>query len=777
MLSLLLMLSVGQTTIIPPITSPPFGFEAPLEPIRVEGVPAIAVVGSQVTSVWLDRRRGLDQLDAGFDVWAGRLSSGAEAFSAVLLTPSPRACSSVGLGPGDSGFLATWACIEPDAGLIEQVELLPPAASHLPSLTRTEQAVPTLDLRTISSPSRVITTARHPTSVWVLQRVPPVNSVLIFGGFTNQSLVFTADGGPSLLTTDAMGNVSAFELLLGGSYLGPTLVGTNARRVIGIPGKPADTFFYETAARQVIRRFPALDVLTNRANLSAAEPVVAPLPNAAVAIFVTDAGLSANVVFDDAGTSSSHLSNGGTPLAVAGAFPTFVIAERTGREVKVRPLTFASTLVANFGIAGPAFQAPRPQVGLSAAWSDNDRGFLVMWDQRDGGAWHTRAGVVDNGGNNDLGEFSGSAGPARPVVAPAPDGGHYVAITEDTGRALYEVVGGMRGSKAATSVLDEVVVGTSSHVSWNPAGGLLLHSVGTSLMTTVPPGCVAWRQGIYALASQGFVTEISEGGVVSVTQPLPPLPAVAPPLTRQCLVANQTGTRFVITSTNSSISVHEVAPQRHLDTMSIPLAAPPASVAAGDGVVVVAGLVPDGQRGTVRWLYFTRPFTSSGELSTDTQPVRNVRAVSAPNGDVLASWETFQLDAGAWQVQMRVIPGLFLPLTAPDAGAPDAGGPDAGVLDAGVPDAGVPDAGVPDGGAPDAGDRDGGAPDAGVPDASVPDAGIPDASVPVSDAGVPDASVPDAGGVVVFVPVCGCSSSDALPFALVALLLLMRGRR
>ena len=123
MLSLLLMLSVGQTTIIPPITSPPFGFEAPLEPIRVEGVPAIAVVGSQVTSVWLDRRRGLDQLDAGFDVWAGRLSSGAEAFSAVLLTPSPRACSSVGLGPGDSGFLATWACIEPDAGLIEQVEL------------------------------------------------------------------------------------------------------------------------------------------------------------------------------------------------------------------------------------------------------------------------------------------------------------------------------------------------------------------------------------------------------------------------------------------------------------------------------------------------------------------------------------------------------------------------------------------------------------------------------------------------------------------------------
>ena len=780
MLSLLLTLSLGQTSIWPPITSPPFLFDAPLEPIRVEGVPAIEVTGSQIMSVWLDRRRGLDQLDAGLDVWAGSLGSGAEAFSAVLLTPVPRPCGSVRLGTVFNGMVATWACFEPDAGIVEQARLTT-GTTHLPALTRTIEANPgpALDLRMITAP-RVITTTRRATSITILPSATQGDTVVRFGTFMSQSLVFTLDGGAALLTTDSMGAVGSFDLLPDGGAVGPAPVGMNARRVIGIQGKAADTFFYENATGQVLRKLPTMDVLTSRANLSSAEPVVAALPDAAVALYATDAGLTASVVTDVGSTSGSNFSSGGTPLAIGGSYPDLVIAERTGGEVKVRPLSVTSSLVTNFGLDRPAFQAPRPQVGLTAAFSENDNGFLVMWDQRDGGAWQTRSGVVDNGGVTDLDDFVQSAQPGRPSLTAAPDGGLYVALTKDTGRALYEVIGGVLASRVATSVLPEVVVGNTSHVTWDPTGGLLLHSNGMPLMTApIPPGCVAWWQGLFAVAKNGFVIAVDESGLIlNTNQALPPLPMPLTPVTRQCLVVNESGTRFVTTSHADSVSVHEVAPQRSLGTQSIPLAAPPASVAVGDGVVVVSGLVSDGGTATLRWMHFTRSFVSSGDLSTDTQPVQNVRAAKAPNGDVLASWETFQLDAGAWQVQMRLIPAAFLATKDPmDAGVPDAGAPDAGALDAGVLDAGVPDAGVLDAGVPDAGVSDAGVLDASVPDASVADAGGASDSG-VSDAGPPDASAPDAGVTIVFVPVCGCSSSDGLSYALVALLLLMiRGRR
>ncbi|MCA0347108.1 MAG: hypothetical protein LCH31_08825, partial [Actinobacteria bacterium] len=198
MLSLLLTLSLGQTSIWPPITSPPFLFDAPLEPIRVEGVPAIEVTGSQIMSVWLDRRRGLDRLDAGLDVWAGSLGSGAEAFSAVLLTPAPRPCSSVRLGTVFNGMVATWACFEPDAGIVEQARLTT-GTTHLPPLARTTEANlgPALDLRTITAP-RVITTTRRATSLTILPSATQVNTVVLFGTFASQSLVFTLDGGAAL---------------------------------------------------------------------------------------------------------------------------------------------------------------------------------------------------------------------------------------------------------------------------------------------------------------------------------------------------------------------------------------------------------------------------------------------------------------------------------------------------------------------------------------------------------------------------------------------------
>ena len=778
MLSLLLTLSLGQT-VHPAANAPPFRFSAALEPIRVEGTPSMVKVGGDLVSVWLDRRRGLDLLDAGVDVWAGTATPGATAFSTVLLTPQARSCFTARLAGGFNGLVAAWSCSTVDGGVIESAQLLP--GRHLPPITvwPDNGSGPVLDLRLVANPTRVVAAVRRPGSISLLQSRPPVSPFLLTGTFASHSLVFGEDGGVMLLGADGFGGVFAFDALSTGGALGPTPVGMDATRVLGLDGKRPYTYFFESASKEVRRRLVDGGVVVVGGNTSGAEPLAASIPIGGVAVFFSDAGLSAKVVNDVGGLFVASSTAAGVPVAMAGTSPDFVIAEAQRGEVTVRPLTIMNGQSPSLGVARSVFLAPRPQLGLAATWSPNDNAFLTLWDQRDGGAWETRSGLVDDSGPFELWATVHSAAPSRPSLATAPDGGVYVALTDDVGRSLFEVTAGSVATRTPGTVFDEIAVGASSSISWSPSLGFVRHSSGNTLVASVSPGCVTWWQDNFVFASAGSVTMISESGSVSRMEMVPA--SLTPPL-QQCLVITASGRKLVTAANGSAITVHRIDTQSEIGFVSLALAGTPASVAVDEGVLVVANVVPDGQRGTVRWQYFTDSFATGGSLNDDTQPVRNVRAVKSPLGDVLASWETFELDGGAWQVQARLIRGPFLVDAGvpdaggvPDSGVPDSGVPDSGVSDSGVPDSGVPDSGVPDSGVPDGGESDGGEPDASVPDASVPDAGVPDAGV--SDAGV--ASVPDAGGTIVFVPVCGCSSSDGLSYAIVALLVLMmvRGRR
>ncbi|MBL8937648.1 MAG: hypothetical protein JNM69_24005 [Archangium sp.] len=420
-------------------------------------------------------------------------------------------------------------------------------------------------------------------------------------------------------------------------------------------------------------------------------------------------------------------------------------------------------------LSGPraAFLAPRPQLGLAGAWSPNDNSFLVMWDQRDGGAWETREALVDTGGIFELGVVSSSARPSRPSFATAPDGGLYVALSDDVGRRLFPVIGGVLGPQVGVrdgGLLEEIVVGASSYLSWSPGTGSTRHSLGTTLSSAPPPGCVAWSQGVYLLATALGILQVSEPGVTtSLNLPLP-----AAPLSpfQRCLTLDSRGVKYLTTWTNSDVTVHRVDALASLGQANWALAGPVASVAVHDGVVVVAALVPDGQRNTLVWSFFGGAQSVGGPLTSETQPVRNVRATATPSGDVLASWESFELDAGAWRVAMRLIQGLSPADGGVDGGGTDGGAPDGGAPDGGTPDGGTPDGGASDGGAPDGGSADGGGTDGGAFDGGLDDAGV--------DAGADGGA--SAGPI--FVPVCGCSTGDgqSLLFAGLVLLLARRAR-
>lgn len=326
MLSLLVSLSVGQL-VWPPPNMPPYGFEAPLEPIRVEGAPALSLVGNDIFAVWLDRRRGLDLTDAGLDVWAGTLTSSAKALSAVLLTPQPRACHSVRLGGDMSGLTAAWACFELDGGVVETVSIQPSTASHLPALSPIREVTPgpALDLRLVASGNRLVATTRRPGSLSILQTRPTPRTQLLFGPYVSQSLDFSDDGGVTMLAVGNTGVVTAFDLLIDGGA-NQTQVGSDATRALGIPGRSADTFFFESAAKEVRRRLSDGGVLTLGTNTSA-ELLVGNVASGGVAVFVVDGGLTARVATDTGGQMGTTMSAAGTPLAIAGTAPDFMIAE------------------------------------------------------------------------------------------------------------------------------------------------------------------------------------------------------------------------------------------------------------------------------------------------------------------------------------------------------------------------------------------------------------------------------------------------------------------
>ncbi len=436
-----------------------------------------------------------------------------------------------------------------------------------------------------------------------------------------------------------------------------------------------------------------------------------------------------------------------------------MIAELFRGEVVLRE-TNLSGPAPGFGAVHRAFLAPAPQTSPAVIWSPFD-GFTTLWDQRTATGWETLSGVVNAGGTMVLVTVGSETTPGRPSVATGADGGQYVAIDTSAGRSLYQLVAASRGSLISPSALDEIVIGESTFFTWSPVSNLGRHSAWLlpRVIDSVRPGCIAWWRGAYWYApptGSSLVGWSEDGGSATTTATLP-----SPPMASQrCLTISETGAMRLTITMPDGLEVYDLdagrllAPKARVSSISEPASI----VGVGDGVVAVVATVPDGGQPTVHWVYAGPQISTVNFLSTDTQPVRNVRAAKSAQGDVLAAWETFDLDAGTWRVQMRIIQGPY----------PTIGGEDGG-LDAGVGDAGSPDAGSPDAGSPDAG-----SPDAGSPDAGPPDAG------PVVDAGLGDAGVTMDAGMEqqpTFVPVCGCSGTGlpSLLFALIVLLRRVRG--
>ena len=797
MLSLLLTLSLGQASVSPRLTSPPLGFDAPPLPIRIEGAPSLVRLNpTTVAALWLDRRRGLDQVDAGLDVWAGSYDLTTGALSAALLTPDARRCTLPRLvSEPANGLFAAWACVAPDGGgFVESATAPTGTFSQLPPTTLLMQVGPPIvELAAAASSSTTMVVARRGVSFTVLTTRPALSSVAQAGSF-GVSLVETPDSGISVLLVDSMGAVTSYHPVTGHNA---TLLATGVTSAIGLAGQPEWTFGYQDGAREVRRRLADGGVSSFGTNGLTLAPLISQAGSNAVAVYRGNgnSGIDLRLLDGTANARGTTTPDAGIPLAITpGTSP--VIAELFRGEVVLRE-TNLSGPAPGLGAVHRAFLAPAPQTSPAVIWSPFD-GFTTLWDQRTATGWETLAGAVDTGGSMFLFPVGSDTTPAQPSVATGADGGQYVALNTSSGRSLYQLVAASRGSLISPSALDEIAVGESSFFTWSPISNLGRHSAWMMprVIDPVRPGCIAWWRGVYWYApptGSSLVGWSEDGGSATTTATLP-----SPPMASQrCLTIGETGAMRLTITMPDGVEVYDLdagillAPRATLSSII-----EPSIVGVGDGVVAVVATVPDGGQPTIHWVYAGPRISTVNFLSNDTQPVRNLRAAKSAQGDVVAAWETFDLDAGTWRVQMRIIQGPYptgedggLDAGVGDAGIPDAGAaPDAGPPDAGPPDAGPPDAGPPDAGPPDAGPPDAGPPDAGPPDAGPPDAGPPDAG-PVDagavDAGAVDAGLGDAGVTMdggmeqqpIFVPVCGCSGTGTLPSLLFGLLLLLRRAR
>ncbi len=285
MLSLLLTLSLGQASLSPPIGSPPWGFDAPLLPIRLEGAPSLVRVNpNTVAALWLDRRRGLDQVDAGLDVWAGSYNLTAGVMGAALLTADARRCTQPRLvSEPANGLFAAWACVAPDGGSFVESATAPTGTfSQLPATTLlTEVGPPIVDLAAAASSSTTMVVARRAASFTVLRTRPPVFSVAQAGSF-GVSLVETPDSGISLLLVDSMGAVTSYHPVTGHNA---TLLATGVTSAIGLAGQPEWTFGYQDGAREVRRRLADGGVSSFGTNALTLAPLISQAGSNAVAIY------------------------------------------------------------------------------------------------------------------------------------------------------------------------------------------------------------------------------------------------------------------------------------------------------------------------------------------------------------------------------------------------------------------------------------------------------------------------------------------------------------
>lgn len=424
----------------------------------------------------------------------------------------------------------------------------------------------------------------------------------------------------------------------------------------------------------------------------------------------------------------------------------------------------------------PLLRAPRTQRFPSAVWSDADDRFLVAWDESQPDAsFRVMTSFLDlDGGVTPSSAFTGApvtVNGARPVLLRRPDGGELgVQLGPSPGsRAVYKVSRGgppsLGAQLTAPGPYIGALMGQRSVVQWSgSAAGTILRTDFDAFprldQPGFPPAC-GFHEGDsfwFTLAADGglFHAQVSDGmaptvffreaivapsSVCASRGEAPGSMAIAwrtlPGVMARVVGLPPTGaSRALSSSSESPIEGPFVVPTRSGTLI----------VWTTDSLGVRASAFSDGGA--------TLPFTlGSGEVA-------NLSVTGSALGVAVVAWDRFDPDAGARQVELRLVDPPVPGLTGRDAGA-----------DGGSPDAGEFDAGVSDGGAVDAGEFDAGEFDAGEPDAGASNAGT-------LDGGAPEASDGGQSGTNVFVPTCGCGATGpSMGFTLVALLGLARARR
>jgi hypothetical protein len=520
------------------------------------------------------------------------------------------------------------------------------------------------------------------------------------------------------------------------------------------------------------------------------------------------------VAFASDGGGPSNLSTVGRTTALAEVVP-FDLLGATRGAVETELRRFGITVQAS-GVpvlvpesTGTRLGAPAPRRAPAVVWDRAANSFLVAWDERVNGAYETEFGLL---GRN------GMLGPA-PLrsLAVGRDGGDVRFFEMLDGRIAARFTGGAGQGQLAVPFASPPTAfgferwadGRVTDLAWNVEPFTALAGGMTTPALEAGPQCVALLGGAFqAIGFNGMgqavlrsfpdaVPSASSTRLVGVNDVAGPEASLS-----ACTVVFPFDQRDLLLAVYPSLGGVKalqlaLSEDAGLVTTLDPLVGqtvkgPVLATGLGDDLLVV---YPFGREGREGISLAGKVVETGGQLTTlsftqDEVGLRNVRVASSPDGYAAVVWQSFDLDAGAWVVQARVVEprdagrsdgGVFDagdPGAVPDAAVLDASVvTDGGVLDASVVtelDAGRPDASVAtDGGAVvDSGVRDGGARDAGPSDAGQPDASVTDAG------GATDAADAGRDEVVFMAAGCGCSQG-AWPHALALALLavLRRARR
>lgn len=497
------------------------------------------------------------------------------------------------------------------------------------------------------------------------------------------------------------------------------------------------------------------------------------------------------------------LPSGATALATGGRsdLDGTLIVSRLGRDLRTQEVDI--TRGTNSRLAAGALtllttttvNAPASQRSPSVIWFDPLDRFLLGWEQEqpDGGSVVMVSGLVPGQPAGPAQVVASSAvGPMNPELLRAPGGGRFgLAASAMGGRVVSSLnlaAATISKGAALTNVraLPNATLGDQLALQWS-SGGLTASAdfdVLNKLATNdIAPRCVAAANGkLWLVTSAESVFTINDApGGITATLSNQGLRLDAP-----CAVAENASSIFVASGSDGGVvrfgsftpAIDQVSmvARGSFGSGTEALVVPPV-VAAMDGGVLAAWVWAGTVGARVAWVENATNALGPGLGSDD---LSSLSIASNPAGQAVVAWEAFDPRLGVRRVEFRYLlppasgdggTGVFDAGVVLDAGVFDAGVVlDAGVLDAGVViDAGVLDAGV----VTDAGRLDAGL----ITDAGTPADGGADGGR-IDDGGLGTDAGPDAMPLVTFVPVCGCgaTTTDALPFLLLAALMVLRRR-